>query len=294
LAVHEFLEERGVTEEQQLEFLRGVWQAQKATPELTSLKEHFQLRAEVGSQPNVLERTLVLRAVIGALERLPSLPVDDSVKHLFCREFQYYANPPESGPDNFAMTGYPFVAVCELALLNRFPSGQYQWRISGFSRRWLATIQQPSRLRLIHFLASKMHGVKPYFVTHMAVSYHRTLFVTPREHQKFFYRMALALQQQPEIKGILGVSWLHSVETHRISPHLKFENEPFLESGGIYFDLGPAPSGTDDFCKGDKSRSEAYQSGEFKPTIGGVMCSRAQALAWKDNHPEIAALLAVK
>jgi hypothetical protein len=91
----------------------------------------------------------------------------------------------------------------------------------------------------------------------------------------------------------MASSWLYSRETHRINPHLAFFNRPYMEAGGFYADLGPAlpESG---FLKGDPKRAELYNSGEYRPTNALVLCSRSQAIAWKQTRPEIAQLIHVK
>ncbi|MGB2677720.1 MAG: hypothetical protein WAN12_11620, partial [Candidatus Acidiferrum sp.] len=107
---------------------------------------------------------------------------------------------------------------------------------------------------------------------------------------KTFYRMAATLEKQPPIRAIMGMSWLHSTETQRVSPHLAFLNRPFIESGGIYLDLG-YPKPDSGFLEGSSHRSELYASGEYRPTIGAVICSRDQAISWKQAHPEFERLV---
>jgi hypothetical protein len=142
------------------------------------------------------------------------------------------------------------------------------------------------------FLARRVRGFKPYFVSHMAVTSSKSRFLTEREYLKSFYRMAAAIEMQPSVRAIMGTSWLHSRETHRVSPHLAFLNRPHLDAGGIYIDIGPAPE-TAGFLTGDKHRQELYRAGKYKPTIGVVICTREQAINWKNSHPEIQPLLAV-
>ena len=95
--------------------------------------------------------------------------------------------------------------------------------------------------------------------------------------------MASALERQPEVRGLMTGSWFHSLETHRVSPHLAFVNRPFLEAGGIYTELGPADP-EDGFLVGNPARAALYHSG---PAFGLVMCTREQAIAWKRSNPEL-------
>jgi hypothetical protein len=241
-----------------------------------------------------LERALLLRIAVSALDEIPGLPVDESVKHLFCREFTGYAKPPAAALENFAMDGRRFAAMSGIVSLSRFPAGQYHWILSGFPRSWFPKAPLARLPGFCYFLAAQTHGRVPFFEPHLNwTTASRSTFVTEREYFKSFYRMAAAIEMQPRIKGIMASSWLYSRETHRLNPHLAFFNRPYMEAGGFYVDLGPADSGSG-FLEGNPQRAELYKSGEYRPTNALVLCSRAQAIAWKQAHPEIAQLLNVK
>jgi hypothetical protein len=280
-----FLERRKITEQVGLELLRAGARVQKATPELWALTEAAQRESGTVSRTGVVERALLVRGALGALDQIGGLAVEESVKHLFCREFISYAEGA-AAPDWYASSGFPFFAMSKIVLLERFPGGQLQWEISGFPRRWLARIPGRALPRALSFLALQARGLHPYFVWHVGGTTKRLPFLLEREALKTFYRMAATLEMQPGARAILGGSWLHSVETHRVSPHLAFLNRPFLEAGGIYLDLGPAQP-DDGFLAGDPRRAELYASGEYRPTFGLVICSREQAIGWKRGHPEL-------
>lgn len=240
-----------------------------------------------------LERALLLRTALISLDCLELLPVDDSVKHLFCREVSFYANPPNWAMEYFALAGHKFAAMGGIVSFQRFPAGQYHWTLAGFPRRWLARVA-PGRLpALCAFLFGKVRGFAPYLEPHLNSTTIRSTFVTEREYLKSLYRMAAAVEKQPAIKGIMACSWLYSTETHRVSPHLAFFNRPYLQAGGMYVDVGLA-SPDSGFQDGDPHRAELYKSGQYKPTVGLVLCSRAQAIAWKQAHPELQPLIQVR
>jgi len=275
-----------------IQLLHDCAAIQAPTPELTALQEAITTESVAPSDSTAFARALLVRASITALELLPTLPVDDSVKHLFCKEFLFYATASGAACPRFAITGYPFIAMSKIALLDRFPAGQQQWEVSGFPRRWLADIRLSILPDVAWFVATKVRGFGPYFVSHIAVTSQKAHFLLEREYFKSFYRMAAAIERQPSIKAIMGSSWLHSLETHRVSPHLSFLNRPHLEAGGIYVDIGPAPQNAG-FLSGDKEREALYRAGNYKPTIGVVICTREQAIAWKQTHADLEALLRV-
>ncbi len=289
----DFLARCGLTEQKRLELLRASARAQQPAPELLGLRDS--LIAEVGSAAGMgaLERVLLVRTALTAIAQLPGLPVDESVKHLFCKEFTFYAKPPESARGNFSLTQHVFFAMGKIVLLERFPAGPSHWEISGFPRSWLAKVAPRYMARTFRFLAFETRGCKPFFVSHLGGTRHRMPAIIERDLRVGFYRSAASVEQQPSIKGMMAGSWLHSRETHRVSPHLSFLNRPWLEAGGVYTDLGPAdPSGG--FLTGSSERAELYRAGEYKPTFGVVICSRDQVIEWKRAHPELEPLAAVR
>ena len=130
-------------------------------------------------------------------------------------------------------------------------------------------------------------------VPHMAVTVRRIPFLMEREYRTAFYRVASSLQFQPHVRGIIGESWWHSDETHRVTPHLAFLNAPYLEAGAVKLDIGPAGP-EDGFLEGSPERAALYASGEYKPTIGVLVCSRAQALAWVQANAHLEAATRVR
>lgn len=290
-AVESFLAQEKVTATNCRKLLKDGAKQQRATAELLALQTRFSKERVLSPQSGTFERALLLRAAVNALAYVQTLPVDESVKFLFCREFSQYANPPESSRGNFDLSVYPFYAMSKIVLLQRFPAGQHQWEVSGFPRRWLSKVQLRFLPQILRFLWNS--GSKPFIHSHFVATTRKRYVLLEREYRKSFYRMVAALEMQPSIRGLMDSSWLHSKETHRVSPHLAFLSRPYLEAGGIYADLGPAHP-NDGFLIGSAARAELYRTGKYKPTVGVVMCSREQALAWKQAHAEIEATLSVK
>jgi hypothetical protein len=283
-----FLDGHGTIAPVGLELLGAVARTQKAPPELLVLTDAAAHAGVLVSEPGVLERALLIRAALVALEQIADLPVHESVKHLFCEEFASYADVSK-GSARYSHAGFPFVAMSKIVLLQRFPGGSVQWEVSGFPRSWFARIPARALPGALSFFIVKARALRPYFVWHMGGTTKKLPFLLERQFFKTFYRMAASLEKQPSIRAIMGASWMHSAETHRISPHLAFLNRPFEESGGIYLDLGHDKA-TAGFLVGDTRRASLYASGNYKPTFGVVICTRDQAISWKEGHPEYEAL----
>lgn len=290
--VKELLDRAGSSESMQCDALQSSASAQRPSPAMLMLRQSL---AGTDSLANrfPLERKLLLDQALRSLPHIASLPVDETVKQLFCKEFLLIAQPTDEALPRFTMDGYIFVAMARVAMLRRFPAGHYHWEISGFPRSWFPKI--PLRLlpATLRFLLAEAKGLKPWFVSHMRGTGSGTPFLIESEFQKSFFRMALALEKQPHIKAVSAQSWLHSPETHRVSPHLAFLNRIFTEAGGIITDLGQAPA-EDGFAFGNKQRAELFRLGQYKPTVGVAACSRRQAMSWAEKHPEIEKLLTVK
>jgi hypothetical protein len=183
--------------------------------------------------------------------------------------------------------------MARIAVLERFPAGSSHWEISGFQRSWFAKLVPRQLVRAVRYLGLEVRGLTPYFVAHLGGPRGRVPFLIERDFRVAFYRAASALERQPGIRAMMAGSWLHSIETHRVSPHLAFLNTPYMEAGGLYLDVGPAKP-EDGFLAGSPERVALYESGAYKPTFGLVICSRAHAIAWKRAHPELEALTAVR
>jgi hypothetical protein len=260
--------------------------ALRGAPDLFRLQDEVNQRLELDPADCAIERVLVLRTALDNLERIPGLPVDESVKHLICRDITWYADPRRLDAVMFSCRGPNFSSRLKVASLVRFPAGQSEWEVSGFPRSWLAKVSIRDVPRTLRFLMLQLKGFGPLFVGHLGVR-RRIPFLTEREARLGTYRSALALEQQPDIRGMMAVSWLHSRETFRVSPHLAFMNATNEEMGGLYVDLGPAPE-DEGFLHGDPRRIALYRDGEYKPTHAAIICSRAQALEWmrRNRHLE--------
>lgn len=290
--VDAILSQAGVEHASRLEAIRASARTLKPAPALFAWRDRV-IGAGVTLERCPLERGLLLRRIMTALDELESVPVDESVQHLFCKEFSFIADPFAEGLRQFSLNAWPFVAMTQLVLFERFPAGQHQWEISGFPRSWFAKVPLKLLPKTLRFLFLDAGGLRPFFSTHLSPTMHATPVLRDREFFQAFYRMALALERQPQIRAIFGASWLHSPETHRVNPHLAFMNQPFLQAGGIVTNIGPAQP-DDGFMNNNKARAELYRSGQYKPTFGVAMCSRQQALEWRNAHQELGRMIAIK
>jgi hypothetical protein len=271
--------------------LQFVARTQVVPPDLFALKQQFETEFPDCGQA-VIERAMLLSLATAFLPSIPDFPADESVKHLLCKEVLSYAKPPAT-LERFTFGHYNFTGMCKIVLGERFPGGVLHWEVSGIPRNWFFKMPPRRVLPALWFTLKDSRGYRPFFVSHMGGLAARIPLVTEREFLKSFCRVSLALEQNPDIKGFMAVSWIHSEATHRVSPHLSFVNRPFLESGGCYFEIGPDRE-SEAFLEGDPTRAELYRSGKYIPILGGMMCSRRQLLDWRRRRPDIVSSLTVR
>lgn len=247
------------------------------------------VRAKVASEAfsadATFERVVLLRQFDKSLVHVPSLPVSDDVKRLFCDECRCIITPPKQA--GFGRMSASFVAFCELSTFRRFPAGQFHWMVSGLPRSWILKVTGRERLTLLYWIVRKLKGFGPAFVPHLN-AYRRNRWLVESEANRSYYRMAQALLLQPHVKGLVASSWLRSPETLRVSPELAWVNKAILENGGLVVTMGPAdPEGG--VLARSSVRKALYESGQFKPTIGLAVWPRDAMLAWAARHPELGA-----
>ena len=225
------------------------------------------LAAQLGQAPEqhgngtfALPRVLLAGVALQNLKRLEGLPLGTSVKSMVCDYCKFFVSPPPDEMRLFDPNQYSFLALAKIALLERFPAGQFDWEISGFPRSWLLKIPFSSLPKVAYFLGRRLKGFAPCINSHLSFRRKNSLILIPRECQKSWYRMAISVERQPKIRGMVTCSWFFSPDTFKVSPHLSFLVEPFLESGGLVTTRGKADADTG-FLVGSESRRKLYESG---------------------------------
>jgi hypothetical protein len=256
-----------------------------AVPRLAALKAKLAREGHpVGD--GAFERFLIVAAACDAVDRLPALPIDERVKELFCQNFQMYAAAPGKLPEPFDLARASFVAMGRIATLSRFPAGQLDWEVSGIPRSWLFKVGLRGLPRLVSTILLDLGGFEPAFFIHLNPNRRNQNVLLERESLRSYHRMARSMESQPEIKGLVAASWLHSPDTFLVSPHLAWLNKVFLENGAHVLPLGPADPEAGVLHRSPE-RQQAYDAGTFQPTEGLVIWPRAAMLAWADGHQEL-------
>ena len=234
-----------------------------------------------------LSRALLAHVARRSVDKLNGLPVEASVKAKICDFYKCFVHPSPSEYQLFDPHRVSFEALAKIALLERFPAGQFDWERSGFPRSWLAKVPLSSLPRVAYFIGRHLRGFAPCIVPHMAYRRKNPLMLIRRECEKAWYRMALSAELQPDIRGLVACSWFLSRDAFIASPHLSFVLAPFSESGALITTRGAADE-DEGFLTGSEARKKLYQNGDYKPTMGLVLWSRHQMISWAHSHPELA------
>jgi hypothetical protein len=264
--------------------LPGVRTFGDVVPRLAVLKETLaQAGYPVGG--GAFERFLIVAAAADAIDRLAALPVDERVKDLFCQNFLMYA-VPDKLPEPFDLSRASFITMGRIATVSRFPAGQLDWEVSGIPRSWLLKVPPRSLPRLVSSILFELRGFQPAYFSHINPNRRNQGILLERESLRSYHRMARSMERQPEIRGLITASWLHSPDTFTVSPHLAWLNKVFVENGGHVLSLGPADIDSGVLHRSPE-RQQAYDAGTFKPTEALVIWPRAAMLAWAAGHEEL-------
>jgi hypothetical protein len=239
----------------------------------------------MAASPGVpIDRGALIAAARASIDRVPALPVPDSVKRLIEEELAFIITADDRTFAPHAV-GARFERLQKIAALQRFPAGQFEWEVSGISRSDVVRVGARSLPRVVWFIARRMGGLAPVFFSHLNPRRAQRSLVEA-EANRSYYRMARALELQPDVLGFAACSWFRSPGTHRVSPHLAWTSAVFLENGGLVVEAG-----RDDPDAGALARSATrralYEAGRFTPTRGLVMWPRAAMMAWARRHPEL-------
>ncbi len=230
----------------------------------------------LGESEWLLGRWILAQAALRALDQVAELPVTSEVHQLILRNYQIIAEP---GPGRDALLlprSQEFREMAEIALLQRFVAGQLHWTISGIPRSWLLQMNWRDAMRTVGAVC-RMGGWAPCFEAHLPSR--GSPFLIESEYKRCYVRMARSMELQPDIRGIVGSSWLHSEETMQISPHLNWINRLFLDNGGLLVHMGSA-SPDSGFLVGSQQRRELYDSGVYRPRHAMFIWPRIAFVKW--------------
>lgn len=229
----------------------------------------LQARLPFGQEDQALERVLLLLAAEVHARGIEQCPVPGSVKQRLRQEMQQFAKARKQQP---LLIGTPaFVSGCKFATLRRFPAGPLDFEVSGLPRSWMLRVGWEAP-KLVAYMTNHVGGLAPLFFTHVARPPYSRSLVLEREVMRTYYRIAQAMREQPQIKGLMTASWFHDPAMERERPHLEPLNRLYRDAGGVIVTM---PAG---------EQTEADHPVSAREGIAVV--ARRDLLAWADAHAE--------
>jgi hypothetical protein len=240
------------------------------------------LKKGAGLEGDEVERLLLWYAARQALPRVPSLPVDKSVRGRLDQDLRQLHAMNVS----MAAGSYHFDRAAKMATLRRFPAGPMEWELSGIPRSYFLKAAFPANLRFLAFAIFRVRGLRPCFFMHVAPTPRNRALSVPKEVLRAYYRMVRSMQLQPEVRALLAQAWFHDPAAVRDYPHLEVLNRPYVNDGGLITLLGPAPPSSG-VLERNAQRSADYMEGRVQYKCGFAIWPRNAAIRWADAHPEL-------
>lgn len=229
----------------------------------------------------VLQRFVLLTAGLPNLFRIALLPLAEEVKSRLLEQFLYVCAPDREIATLLNPRQYGFRVMCKFMRLERFPSGQSDWELSGFPRSLLARMPLRDLPRALKCVLLRAGGHRPYFEAHTA--FRRDLpILTPEDERKTFRLVAESMRLQPAIRGYISAAWFLDPHLPAVSPHLAWMSDWLRECerfGAVWTTIGGAGENAG-FLVGDRHRRRLYESGKWKPVTGLLLWARTDLLDW--------------
>ena len=278
----------GIGPDQCLAWLEAVTEVPESQAPITRMRARLVERGLLSDDGHDLERYLLLLAADRALPRVPGLPVGPDVQRLIAETFAFFAEPDAPSVERFRCGGQDFASMCKVATLRRFPAGQFEWEVTGIPRSWLLKVHPRSVPGMLRTVVFELGGVKPMIFPHFAACGPRRIVMREAEVKRSFYRMATAMEMQPDVRGFLAAAWFLSPDAVRVNPQLSWFVPFFLEHQGFVTTMGPVELGQRQLGRNEVLRQQ-YERGEFRPRLGVVVWPRKAMLRWAAKHARTAA-----
>jgi hypothetical protein len=282
LAVEKALRASGVAPAEYFALIRSIAGRTAPPGVFPRLQGAVSRSADAGG--GTLESFLLTHAALAALDRVDELPVSSAVKQRFYEAFRTFTSADRvlrmtrSGQNAFA-------SLCGIALLERFPAGEFEWEVSGLPRSWLLRIERKALPKVALFVG-KAGGFSPLVYPHLGVLRPRRIMLVEQEINRSYHRIAQSVRMQPAIRGLMASAWFFSPDTDRYSPHLGWLWRFFADNGGIVTTMGAADPEESGALSRSNKRKQLSEAGEFHPTLGLILWPRQQMLRWAAAHPE--------
>ena len=256
----------------------------KVTDFAASVSELQSYARTISAKPHVFEQWLLLQAALAAMPQAAVYPVCGEVKALWAEEVMFAVRAPAAWlPTAFSLGHVRFGELARIMTLRRFPAGQFHWEMSGLPRSYALRTSPRQWHRLLRCVMRQVGGFAPMAEIHANVRRKNRLTLTQSEGMRSYYLVAKSLEQQPQVRGLLAISWLYCENTARVSPKLAWLREFLQKNGAFLGTAGPAPAESG-FLTGSDERRTLYENGAYQPQIGYAVWPRRAMLEWAKSY----------
>ena len=102
---------------------------------------------------------------------------------------------------------------------------------------------------------------------------------------RFYHVVADVLRLRPEIRGLMGQSWLLDPELGPISPELAFLHDVPKAGHAVFFPAAAYEGMVEDAIRMAPARRKLYEAGQYQPRSFNVLWPRRALLRWAAEHP---------
>lgn len=222
------------------------------------------------------------RFIRKAQGELQKTEITGSIRNLYSAWFeriiQDFSEQPDEFYDHETDLFCKDLGVCSLRMI---PVGCEVLEMSGIGRRLFLSGGIGQFFAYLHYTI-KMGGFKPLYAIHLDMRYLGGF--NPKGRDLCYLRIAELLKQNPQVKGMMGVSWFYDPAVEEISPWLAYLRKRPENNGAKVFRVGVSARDIRLSTLKSRKRARLYKEGKYKPTGYMLIWPRKELIEWADRH----------
>ncbi len=234
-----------------------------------------------------VEHYAAIAALTVAVPRVNAERVPNSVKRLYAAFASEIAARAGHWESHFDVANWRFNDLAHLASLRRFPAGEINFeagvRLPAYHALCIHPLDLPGFLTELAFAVG---GTRPFMSLHFHYARPNTLVAPQIEFERSLWRVAKAMELQPDIKALISNSWFHSPRVAETFPRLGWMRDVFVNGGAYAVDMEPGRPA--DIGYNSARRRQLYEEGKFCPRQTLILWPRDDVLRWANSRPHLA------
>jgi hypothetical protein len=133
-------------------------------------------------------------------------------------------------------------------------------------------------LACLSFILTRLRGLGPLFRVH--IDDRDLTDFDPAGWDVSYLRAAEMLRMYPQVRGLVGTSWVLDPKLDEISPALGVSRRHFVAEGAFLREDGPGENHTEPALRKSATRRRLYEEGKYIPSCYTFLWARADILKW--------------